>query len=136
MATISTTSSTSNPPDILLANIWAKLDLQPFAAIADVDQPHCPILAASEGFSRATAPATPQLYIDDPQPMFFPAGELFIELVAIDQSNPTYRAFFLPGNCSPLLSLCWPTDIGIDLQTFLANYGLHPVSSRSLVPGC
>jgi hypothetical protein len=55
--------------------------------------------------------------------MFFPAGELLSELVAIDQGNPTYRAFFLIKICSPLLGLCWPMDIGID--EFLESLKLH-----------
>jgi hypothetical protein len=77
MATINTAGSTSNPPGILLADIWAESVLQPFTDNVNLDQPHCPILAASKGFSRDTNLATPQLYLNDAQPMFFPAGELF-----------------------------------------------------------
>jgi hypothetical protein len=79
MATISA-SSTGNPP-VLLANIWAKSVLQPFAAMIDMDQPHCPIMAASKVLSHATI--TAQLYIEDAQPMVFSAGEILSNLVDI-----------------------------------------------------
>jgi hypothetical protein len=71
-------------------------------------------LAASEGFSRATDPATPQIYLDDAQPWLFPAGEQFCEQVPIASSDPTYRAFFLPEICSAPLGLRWPTSISFD----------------------
>jgi hypothetical protein len=109
--------SSSNPPGILLvANIWwAESVLKPFAAVIDIELPHCPILVASKGFSRIIAPSTPQLYIEDAQPMFFPARELLRKLVSLDQGDPArYRAFCLPKICSPPLGLCRPTDIGID----------------------
>jgi hypothetical protein len=53
MATLGA-ESPGNPPGIFLPNIWQALVLEPFAAILDMEHPHCPILAASEGFSRAT----------------------------------------------------------------------------------
>jgi hypothetical protein len=89
MATVSA-GSTRNPADILLADIWNKLVLQLFLDMLDLDQPHCPIMAASEGFSRATTSPTPQLYFEDAQPMFFPAGKFISEVVAIANSGPTY----------------------------------------------
>jgi hypothetical protein len=81
---------TSNPPGILLANIWAEKVLQPFAAIINLEKPCCPLLAASEGFSRAIASATPQLYLDDAKSVFLLVGKLLSELVLLNQSNPTY----------------------------------------------
>jgi hypothetical protein len=114
MATIDTTESDGDPPGILLADIWADQILAPFEAILDLELPHCPILAASEGFSRAIAQQTPQLYLEDAQPLFFPAGELISKLVLLTEGDPTYRAIFLPKICSPPLGLHWPTDIGID----------------------
>jgi hypothetical protein len=114
--------STSNPPGILLANIWANLVLQPFLDVVDMDQPHCPILAASEGFLLAIAPVTPQLYIEDAQPFLFPTGKLFSEQVTIGQGDPTYQTIFLPEICSPPLGLRWPLDI--DIKAFFESITL------------
>jgi hypothetical protein len=80
----------------------------------DLNHPHCPILAASEGFSRATTSPTPQLYLEDDQPVFFPAGELLSKMVAIANSGPTYQAFYLPETCSPPLAFCWSTNLSIN----------------------
>jgi hypothetical protein len=114
MATVSAATA-SDPAGILLANIWQESVLQPFSDLINLDQPHCPILAASEGFSRATTSPTPQLFLDDAKPMFFPAGELISEMVVlIANSGPTYRAFYLPETCSPPLGFCWPTDLSMD----------------------
>jgi hypothetical protein len=110
MATITTAGSTGNPPGILLADIWAESVLQPFANDVDLDQPHCPTLAASEGLSCATDSETPQIYLDDAQPMLSPAGEQLSEQVTIASSDPTYRAFFLPEICSPPLGLRWVNE--------------------------
>jgi hypothetical protein len=84
MATLGA-ESPGNPPGILLADIWQASVLQPFAAVLNMEQPHCPILAASEGFSRATpSPTPPELYLADANPLFFSAGELFSKSVEIE----------------------------------------------------
>jgi hypothetical protein len=64
--------------------------LQPFAAVLDMEQPHSPILAASEAFSRVTTSPTPELYLANAKPLFFPAGELFNESVEIEAGESTY----------------------------------------------
>jgi hypothetical protein len=76
--------------------MWADSVIQLFATMINLDKPHCPILATSEGFSRDIAPATSQLYIDDAQAMFFPNGKLFSEQAKIDHGDPAYRTIFLP----------------------------------------
>jgi hypothetical protein len=106
--------STNKPAGILLADIWKELVLQLFSAMLDLDQPHRPILAASEGFSRATTSQTPQLYLDDSQPMFFPAGKLISTVVEVENGGPTYRAFYLLETCSPPLGFCWPTTLSVE----------------------
>lgn len=78
MATINTSTpndeASNEPAGILLSDIWTEPVLHRFLTMLDLDQPHCPVLAASEGFSRATASPTPQLYLEDANPMFLPAG--------------------------------------------------------------
>jgi hypothetical protein len=107
--------SPGNPPGILLVDIWQALVLQPFlAAVLDMEHPHCPILAASEGFSQATTFPTPTFYLADAKPLFFPAGELFSESVEIEPVVLTNRAIFPPKIYSPPLGFRWPTDIGLD----------------------
>jgi hypothetical protein len=93
--------STSNPPGILLANIWAELVVQPFLAMMDLGDPHCPLMSASEGFSCVTTSPTPQLYFDDAQPMFIPTGEFLSDVVILDKDKPMYRASILPKLCFP-----------------------------------
>jgi hypothetical protein len=100
--------STNKPAGILLADIWKELVLQLFSAMLDLDQPRCPILAASEGSQ------TPQLYLDDSQPMFFPAGKLISTVVEVKNGGPTYRAFYLPETCSPPLGFRWPTTLSVE----------------------
>jgi hypothetical protein len=89
MATLGA-KSPGNPPGILLADIWQALVLQPFAAVLNMEQPHCPILAASEGFLQATTSPTPELYLANAKPLFFPAGKLFSKSVEIDPGKSTY----------------------------------------------
>jgi hypothetical protein len=108
--------SLGDPPGILLADILQALVLQPFTAVLDMEHPHCPILAASEGFSRATTSPTPEFYLADASkkpPLFFPAGELLSKSVASKTGDLVYRAIFLPEICSPPLGFRWPRDIGL-----------------------
>jgi hypothetical protein len=113
MATLGV-ESPGDPPGILLADIWQASVLQPFTAVLDMEHPHCPIIAASEGFSCATTSSTPEFYLTDAKPLFFPAGKLFSKSVEIEPGESTYLAIFLPKICSPPLGLRWPTDIGLD----------------------
>jgi hypothetical protein len=100
MATLGA-QSPGNPPGILLADIWQASVLQPFTAALIMEHPHCPILVASEGFSRPTTSPTPKLYLADTNPLFFPSGELFSKSVEIEPGDSTYRAVFLLKVCSP-----------------------------------
>jgi hypothetical protein len=113
MATLGT-ESPGDPPGIILADIWQASVLQPFAAVLDMEQLHCPILAASEGFSQATPFPTPELYLADTNRLFFPADELFSKSAVIEPGESTYQALFLPKICSSSLGFRWPTDIGLD----------------------
>jgi hypothetical protein len=79
-----------------------------------MEHPHCHILAASEGFSRATTSPTPELYLSDANPLFFPAGELLSKSVEIGAGDSTYQSVFITEIFSPSLGFCWPTDIGLD----------------------
>jgi hypothetical protein len=72
------------------------------------------VFAASEGFSRATASPTPQLYLEDANPMFLPAGKLLSDMVVVETTGPIYITFFFPETCSPPIGFCWPTTISID----------------------
>jgi hypothetical protein len=65
-----------DPPGLLYEDLWDATVLAPFEAHISLEEPHCPVLGASEGFSRAISSATPKLYIDDAKPLFFPAGNL------------------------------------------------------------
>jgi hypothetical protein len=101
-------------PGILFEDIWSPSVLVPFEKVLTIDAPHCPVLAASEGFSRAIPSPTPQLYLEDAKPLFFPSGELLCGTVEIGPAGSTYRSFFLPEICSPPLGLVWPTNVSFD----------------------
>jgi hypothetical protein len=87
MATLGA-ESPGDPPGILLMDIWQALVLQPFTTILNMEQPHCPILVVSEGFSRATISPTPELYFAEAKPLFFPADKLFSESMEIELGDP------------------------------------------------
>jgi hypothetical protein len=116
MATIPSPLIPGEAPGILYEDIWDATVTTTFADLINSEDPHCPVLAASEGFSRAVVSATPKLYLDDAKPLFFPSGELLCETVAMS-TGTTYRSYFLPEVCSPPIGLIWPTDIGYDLFT-------------------
>jgi hypothetical protein len=110
MATIPSPTIPGEVPDILYEDIWDAMVLTLFANLINSEDPHCPVIAASEGFSCAVASATPQLYLKDAKLLFFPYGELLCETVAISDGT-TYHSYLLPEVCSPPLGLIWPTDI-------------------------
>jgi hypothetical protein len=59
------------------------------------------------------ASPTPQLYLEDAHPLFFPTEELLCSIIDDDQAGSAYRSFLLPEICSPPLGLAWPpTSIG------------------------
>jgi hypothetical protein len=48
---------------ILYEGLWDSLVLEPLESFQNPEEPHCPVLAASEGFSRSVASPLPQLYL-------------------------------------------------------------------------
>jgi hypothetical protein len=105
--------SQDDTPGILYEALWDLSVLEPFESFLNPEEPHCPVLAASEGFSRYMASPTPQLYLEDAHPLFFPTEELLCSIIDDDQAGSAYRSFLLPEICSPPLGLAWPpTSIG------------------------
>jgi hypothetical protein len=114
MATIPSPTIPGEAHGILHEDIWNATVLTMFADLINSEDPHCPVIAASEGFSRAVVSTTPPFYLEDAKPLFFPSGELICETVAIS-AGTTHQSYLLPEVCSPPLGLIWPTDIGYDL---------------------
>jgi hypothetical protein len=87
-----------DPPGLLYEDLWDAEVLAPFETHINIEEPHCPVLGASEGFSRAIPSATPKLYLEDAKPLFFPAGELLCGTVPTSPTETTYRCIFSPRN--------------------------------------
>jgi hypothetical protein len=90
--------------------------LEPFKEFLNLEELHCLVLAASEGSSCAIATATPQLYLEDVNPLFFSSGEHLCGTIDNRQEGTTYNSFLIPEIGSPPLGLVWPTttNIGFD----------------------
>jgi hypothetical protein len=73
MANIGLQSKDDNP-GILYKDLWDLTVLEPSNSFLNTEEPHCPVLAASEGLSCSTAYPTPQLYLKDARPLFSPLG--------------------------------------------------------------
>jgi hypothetical protein len=71
--------SKDNNPGILYEDLWEPSVLEPFESFLNPEEPHCLVLAASEGFSRSIASPTPQLYLKDAGPIFSPLGNSAVE---------------------------------------------------------
>jgi hypothetical protein len=83
---------------------WDTVVLAPFDALLNPEEPHCPVLAASEGYSCVVASATPPLYLEDANPHFFPSGELICGTVNLGSDSTTYCSFLLLSALSGLLT--------------------------------
>jgi hypothetical protein len=80
----------------------------------NMEDAHCPLLGAQQGFSRATK-LKPGIFhlLTDTEPLFFPEGELICSTV--ESSGVTYYcAILLLEVCNFPLGMRWPTDIGYD----------------------
>jgi hypothetical protein len=86
--------------------------LKPFESFLNLQEPHCAVLAASEGFSFSVVSSLPQLYLKDAHPIFFPSEELICGTIGVDQAGSIYRSFLLVEICSPSRGLLWSTKIG------------------------
>jgi hypothetical protein len=120
MATIPSPIIPGEAQGILYEDIWDATVTTTFADLINSEDPHCPVLAASEGFSRAVVSATPKLYIEDARPLFFPSGELLCEIVAISNGT-TYRSYFLPEVCSPPIGLIKHPGFRLPVQAISSN---------------
>jgi hypothetical protein len=106
--------SQEDAPGILYEDLWEAAVRKPFEKSLNLEEPHCPVLAALEGLSCAVASVTPQLYLKDTRPLFFPPGKLICSTISIGPDGNTYCSFLLPEICSPPLGLVWPTNVGFD----------------------
>ena len=96
---------------VLYDDVWDSLVMSCFKPDLNMDEPHCPILGAQQGFTRAPT-LKPGMFhlLQETQPLVFPAGELKVTPEAI-----TYpRTIFLPEVCNFPLGMRWPIDIGYD----------------------
>jgi hypothetical protein len=81
--------------------------------------PHCPLLGAHAGFSRASdlQPGLVDL-LHDSQPLFFPAGKYVSQQISVG-AEVYLRSIYLPEVCNVPLGMRCPVDIGWD--DFLAS---------------
>jgi hypothetical protein len=109
---VATHDATVMDSGIILDDIWEDSALNGFDPALDTATPHCPILAAQEGYSRdPTLPSKVENILLDAQPLLLPEGELVSANVTHGDGN-FLRTFLLPEVCNMPLGLRWPTNIG------------------------
>jgi hypothetical protein len=97
----------TDPPGITYSDFWEESVLATYG-IPIPTQLHCPLVAATEGFSEAvTLPSIIDL-LTKTQPLFFSWGEQLVDKVIL-LGGSVYRAFFLPEVCGLPLGMTWPT---------------------------
>jgi hypothetical protein len=97
------------PPGLYYSDCWEDTVLSGYGVPLPAG-PHCPLMASSEGFTRAIKlPGAVELFTES-QPLLFLLGEHLVEQVPVPTGS-IYRAFFLPEACGLPLGLAWPTTI-------------------------
>jgi hypothetical protein len=97
---------------ILLDDIWDESALNRFEPALNTSTPHCPIMAAQEGYSRdPLLPTKVESILLVAQPLLLPEGKLVGTRVTHGDGN-FLRTFLLPEVCNLPLGLRWPTNIG------------------------
>ena len=119
--------SPADPPGIATADYWDATVLAPYS-IQIGDGLHCPMLTASEGFSRATKLPGSDAFLTDAQPLFFPLGEQLAEQITTPSAILS-RSFFLPEICDMPLGMAWPTNISFEdfyssIQSLKGGYSI------------
>ena len=109
---MATYDPSSSEPGVLFDDIWDETALTGFDPSLDFTSVTRPIMAATEGYSRATN-LTGQIMalLLDAQPILIPEGQLLGSKVRIEE-NDHFRAFLLPEVCNLPFGIRWPTDIG------------------------
>ncbi len=99
---------------VLYEDVWDPSVMANFQPDLTMDDSHCPLLGAQQGFTRATK-LKPGMFhlLQETQPLFFPAGELTCTTV-MSKANTYLRTIFLPEVCNFPLGMRWPIDIGYD----------------------
>jgi hypothetical protein len=116
---------TTGDAGVILEDIWDASILEDFQPDVNMENLHCPIIGAQEGFSRNPKmdPKVVSL-LQDAQPLFFPEGELTCTTVT-DGDATLPRTIFLPEVCNFPLGMRWPVTIGLKdfLSSIQAAYG-------------
>jgi hypothetical protein len=130
---------------ILCEDLWDLSVLEPFESFLNPEEPDCPVLAASEGLYRSIASPTPQLYLEDANPICFPTRELLCGIIEDDQARSTYRSFpfsrnMLSSTWSSLADIHWlcqslgeRSSSRSSVQTICFPFGWHRTASSSLL---
>jgi hypothetical protein len=111
---MATYDPSSSEPGVSLDDIWDETALTGFDPSLDLTSVTRPLMAATEGYSRATKDLTGQIQdiLLDAQPILIPEGQDLGRQVLIG-AQAHLRAFLLPEVCNLPVGLRWPTDIGI-----------------------
>jgi hypothetical protein len=85
--------SKDDTPRIFYEDLQDSSVLEPFESFLNPKEPHCPVLAASEGLSCSIASLTPQIYLEDARPIFSPSDEeLICGTIDNDQAGSVHTA--------------------------------------------
>jgi hypothetical protein len=137
---VSTYASDEQEAGLIYDDIWDETAIAALpSTIISSDSNHA-VLAAQEGFSRATLLQTKVIsLLQDAQPIFLPSGQHLAHRVQLGAVSHL-QAFFLPEVCNLPLGMRWPTSIGMDdfissIQAALGKSSDHFISIlRALRP--
>jgi hypothetical protein len=96
---------------VILDDIWDDSALAGFDPSLLTSGVNCPVLAAQEGYSRATNLTSKiESLLIDAQPLLVPEGQKLGGKVSVADTTH-FRAFYLPEVCNLPLGMRWPLDI-------------------------
>jgi hypothetical protein len=110
--------ATHTPPisdnGILYDDVWDATVLEPFKPALTTEDPHCPVMGAQEGKTRA-AKLKPGMFhlLQETQPLLIPEGELIATTLTYEEMIYP-RTIFLPEVCNLPFGMRWPVTIGYD----------------------
>jgi hypothetical protein len=121
--------SAANPPGITYSNFWDEYVFAPYGLPPPVGL-HCPLVAATEGFSHAVKLPGAVDLLTESQPMLFSLGGQLVVQVPLP-SGSVHHTFFSPEVCGLPLGMAWPTKLSF-VDLYVSIQGLNSAYPRFL----
>ena len=91
---LATCNPTTSDKGVFLEDLWDEAALKGFDPMLDLTQPHCPVIAAQQGFSRSsTVPSRVISLLLDAQPVIIPHGQSLGKSITMTDGQIYLRAF-------------------------------------------